>query len=186
MKDIKEALEIGLDCARDFANHVHDAYSGYMPEYHKQAADNVQKIKSALIGFDSLISPPAIGAMWQEQGGIYAGIVGGINGKPDYHLIHSASGHEIFDVEWYDAINAAKDKINGFTDWYLPDCRESRLLAINSPDSFDWDVWYWTSMQDSEHPEHALVQHFGEGSPYAAHKSFKYRARAVRRLPINT
>lgn len=41
--------------------------------------------------FSSLLSseqaPPRIGSLWEEQGGIYAGVMRGHDGKPDYHLI---------------------------------------------------------------------------------------------------
>lgn len=183
MKNIKEAIEIGLECARDVENNAHDAYSGYMPEYHEQADDNAHKIKEALIEFDSLIFPPQIGAMWPEQGGIYAGIVGGTNGKPDFHLIHAASEHEIFDATWHDAIDAAKAEINSFADWSLPDRREARLLAINSPDSFDEDCWYWINApQDADDSDSAWLHKFSNGYQVSTVKSFKCRARAVRRV----
>lgn len=184
MKNIKEAIEIGLECARDVGNNAHDAYSGYMPEYHEQADDNVHKIKEALIEFDSLIFPPQIGAMWPEQGGIYAGIVGGRNGRSDYYLIHAEEEHEIFDATWNDAVKSAKAEINSFADWSLPDRREARLLEINSPDSFDKDDWYWTSAQNPLSQNFAWMQSFNSGFQGVNIKSYEYRARAVRRVPI--
>lgn len=127
---------------------------------------------------------PRIGALWLEQGGIYAGIVGGEKGQPDYHLIHAASEHEIFDTNWNDAIEAAKANINGFADWSLPDRREARLLSINSPDSFDKDDWYWTSTQHADDSDSAWNQYFTYGTQNYDHKSYEARARAVRRVSI--
>jgi hypothetical protein len=127
---------------------------------------------------------PRIGALWPEQGGIYAGIVGGEKGQPDYHLIHAASEHEIFDTNWNDAIEAAKASINGFSDWSLPDRREARLLSINSPDSFDKDDWYWTSTQHAGDSDYAWNQDFSHGGQDLIHKSCEARARAVRRVSI--
>ena len=127
---------------------------------------------------------PSIGAFWPEQGGIYAGVIGGKNGAPDHHLIHASSDFELVDLNWSDAIEAAKKEINGFNDWSLPDQREARLLFINTQDSFDTDEWYWTSAQDAHNDSYAWMQVFDGGSQDYNRKSYEYRARAVRRLLI--
>lgn len=44
---------------------------------------------------------PCIGAMWPEQGGIYAGIMRGEFGH-DYHLIIAPVDAELIDLEWGD------------------------------------------------------------------------------------
>ena len=127
---------------------------------------------------------PRIGTFWAEQGGVYAGIVAGEKGAPDYHLIHATSEHEIFDANWQAAIETAQAPINGHSDWSLPDRRESRLLAINCRDSFDLDDWYWTALQNASGDSCAWMQGFVNGSQGNGLKSSKYRARAVRRLSI--
>ena len=127
---------------------------------------------------------PSIGSFWPEQGGIYAGVVAGKNSEPDYYLIHATSDFELTDINWTNAIEAAKKEINGFNDWSLPDRREARLLFINSQDSFDTDEWYWTSEQYAHNTDYAWMQIFDYGNQDTNHKSNEYRARAVRRLLI--
>jgi len=127
---------------------------------------------------------PSIGTFWPEQGGIYAGVIGGKSGALDYHLIHASSDFELADLNWRDAIEAAKKEINGFNDWSLPDRREARLLFINSQNSFDTDEWYWTSEQTAHNVSYAWMQNFDYGNQYNDRKSDEYRARAVRRLLI--
>lgn len=130
------------------------------------------------------ITIPNIGTFWREQGGIFAGIIAGEDGAPDYHLIHAAAEHEIFDANWKNAIEATKVAIEGFIDWTLPNRREARLLSINSAESFDKNKWYWTNAQGAGHPDYAWMQDFGSGDQYGNRKSIEYRARAVRRLII--
>ncbi|BBB59911.1 hypothetical protein UNDKW_1638 [Undibacterium sp. KW1] len=128
------------------------------------------------------INAPKIGTAW--QGGIYAGVVAGQDGQPDYHLIHAPAEFEIKDANWQTAIEKAQAPINGFNDWSLPDRREARLLYINTPAGFDTAGWYWTSTQNAGGPDYAWMQGFGNGGQYDGHKSDEYRARAVRRLLI--
>jgi Protein of unknown function (DUF1566) len=125
---------------------------------------------------------PKIGTAF--EGGIYAGIVAGKDGAPDYHLIHALRKYEIMNVNWQSAIESAQTPINGYNDWSLPDRREARLLAINTPDGFDKDDWYWTSTQHERHDYYAWMQLFYDGYQNDDLKSGKYRARAVRRLLI--
>ncbi len=47
-QSLKEALEIGLDCARAQADIVHRELSGYKPHKHAAADDDVRKIVLAL------------------------------------------------------------------------------------------------------------------------------------------
>ena len=125
---------------------------------------------------------PKIGSAF--AGGIFAGIVAGQDGQPDYYLVHATVDFEIDDINWQGAIEAAKTPINSFHDWSLPNRHEARLLAINSPDSFDKGTWYWTATQHAGNDGYAWVQLFDDGNQYADLKSDEYRARAVRRLSI--
>lgn len=125
---------------------------------------------------------PKIGSTF--AGGIFAGIVAGKDGQPDYYLIHATVDFEIDNTNWLGAIEAAKAPINGFNDWSLPDRYEARLLAINTPDSFDTSEWYWTSTQNADDDGYAWVQYFDDGGQGYDHKSGEFRARAVRRLLI--
>ncbi|AEK63199.1 DUF1566 domain-containing protein [Collimonas fungivorans] len=132
----------------------------------------------------NMLTPPRIGATWIGQGGIYAGILRGENGAPDYHLIHATVEHEMVDMNWVQASEKAAAHIDGHSDWSLPNRREARLLYINSPDGFDTSGWYWTSAQGAAYPDFAWVQYFVHGNQLDGHKSVEYRARAVRRLLV--
>lgn len=44
-------------------------------------------------------TPPPIGTMWPEQGGIYAGVMRGERGH-HYHLIIAPRDTELSDIEW--------------------------------------------------------------------------------------
>ncbi|MFA5941384.1 MAG: hypothetical protein WC809_18685 [Sinimarinibacterium sp.] len=76
-------------------------------------------------------------------------------------------------------------RIDGCDDWYLP----SRLelfhvwLRLRDTEHVARD-WYWTSTQHASHPESAWLQLFGLGGQLSSHKDGRYRARAVRRVPI--
>ena len=136
----------------------------------------------AVIEQEVKLVAPKIGTAW--QGGIYAGVVAGIDGAPDYHLVHAPVESELVDLTWTDAMEAAKQPINGFLDWSLPDRREARLLYINTPEGFDVDDWYWTSTPDAGNTGYAWVQSFNGGNQGDDRKSSEHRARAVRRLII--
>ncbi|MFZ6755783.1 DUF1566 domain-containing protein [Undibacterium sp. Ji50W] len=125
---------------------------------------------------------PKIGTAW--LGGIYAGVIAGMDGQPDYHLIHAPAENELINVNWQQSITQATLTINGFEDWSLFNRREGRLLAINTPEGFDKDGWYWTSEQNAGNPDYAWVQYFDVGDQFTLSKSGTYRARAVRRVLI--
>ncbi|MBR7792337.1 DUF1566 domain-containing protein [Undibacterium sp. FT147W] len=139
---------------------------------------------SAISTLLTTIAIPRIDTFLAEHGGIFAGIVAGENDAPDYFLIHATSDHELFDIDWHNSVEAAQAPINGLTDWSLPTRREARLLAINCRDSFDLDSLYWTSEQNALIVGYAWMQSFLYGGQGYNHKSFKYRARAVRRVFI--
>lgn len=154
--------------------------------------------------------PPRIGQPWPEQGGIYAGIMAGRDGQPDYHLILSpAEQGEIKSVIWgaydqdvtgaasyYDGqantramveaacpagVQIAALQIDGHADWHLPSQAEAHLLAANLKDHFS-PTWYWTSTQYSDYD--AWGQLFSYGFHDYDVKGAKARARAVRRFVL--
>ena len=116
--------------------------------------------------------PTAIGAAF--GGGIYAGIMRGIDGAPDEHLVLLPGAAE--DVTWEAAGEWAKAEGGD-----LPTRREQRLLFINLKDQFEED-WYWSSEQAG--PSYAWVQSFDDGFQYDDYRSHEGRARAVRRFAI--
>lgn len=74
--------------------------------------------------------------------------------------------------------------IEGHSDFYLPARHELRLMYLNLPNAFDTDNWYWSSTQYADHSGYAWVQDFSYGDQGTYHKSYKNRARAVRRILI--
>ena len=155
---------------------------------------------------------PRIGQVWPTQGGIYAGIMAGQDGQPDYHLILAPKETEIESIAWgkygtkiagaasyFDgkantADMAAADldlgkQITGVTaddhtDYYLPSQAEMHLLAANLKNQFDQDDWYWTSTQYSA--TLAWQQGFGYGNQYYSYMDAEVKARAVRMIPISS
>jgi hypothetical protein len=154
---------------------------------------------------------PRIGAEFPGQGGIYAGVMRGENGCPDYALIVPTDSASMFkDVVWGEygkriegadsnrdgllntqamaeggselARNILALQIDGHYDFYLPARHELRLCYLQAPELFETDDWYWTSTQYS--PISAWGQYFGGGGQYGDVKTSKLRARAVRRLLI--
>ncbi len=116
--------------------------------------------------------PAAIGAAF--AGGIYAGIMRGVDGAPDEHLVLLPGTAE--DLSWEAASEWAKAEGGE-----LPTRRDQRLLFINLKDQFEED-WYWSSEQAG--PSAAWGQHFDYGGQNYDTRSYEGRARAVRRLPI--
>jgi len=152
---------------------------------------------------------PAIGKEWPAQGGIFAGIMRGENGQPDYYLIVPANiannpkleyggygkettntNHEFDGLANTKALAdgnhpaadwAANLNVNGFNDYYLPARRELSLCYANVPELFEKE-WHWSSTQCSA--GNAYVQGFSSGSQGSYHKEDDYRVRAVRRLSV--
>lgn len=154
--------------------------------------------------------PPRVGEHWSGQGGIYAGIVRGRDGAPDYHLVLATAPESIFTkraIGTYgtDVTGAASEhdglantlayaaagsdlcreilalEIDGHKDFYLPSRVEARLLWCNLPEQFEKE-WYLTSTQYSS--GNAWFQFFYDGNQISGDKKVEARARAVRRLML--
>lgn len=110
-----------------------------------------------------------------REGEVYAGLVLGMDGEPDYHLF-VPSGE--FQGNWKDAMKWSKDQ--GYD---LPNRREGRILFANAKAAFK-ENWYWLSEQLEVIPAFAWLQHFSSGIQGYDRKSLQNRARAVRRLFI--
>jgi len=76
-------------------------------------------------------------------------------------------------------------QIGDFEDWYLPSRLELFTAWLNVRDQFQV-TWYWTSTQSASDPDYAWYQHFLNGGQSTYHKHVGMRARAVRRLPIQS
>jgi len=112
----------------------------------------------------------------QKAGEVYAGMILGQNGEPDYHLFIIPG--EAKGVTWAKAKEWAK-KAGG----ELPNRREQRVLFANAKDQFSPE-WYWSSQQHESDSGYAWNQNFNYGTQLITHESNELRARAVRRLVI--
>ena len=150
---------------------------------------------------------PAIGSVWEGQGGIYAGIRQSEDGRL-YHLIFAEK--DVGDHAWGErgtetsatskvdgilnttvlldapgsfpaADAAAKYAADGHADFYLPSIGELnhgwQILA-----EYLSKTWYWSSSQRSAYL--AFTMHFDAGSQYYDDKDDELRVRPVRKLFI--
>lgn len=76
-------------------------------------------------------------------------------------------------------------KHEGYADWYLPSREELRLCYINAREHFD-AVWHWSSTQYAGNSDNAWGQNFDNGGQSVVNKDYQGRARAVRRVIINS
>jgi hypothetical protein len=111
-----------------------------------------------------------------KPGEVYAGLILGKNGEPDYHLIKLPG--EAQRLKWADAIKWAKE-----AGGELPTRREQPLLFANLKEEFQ-AAWYWSCEEHASTPDYAWMQTFHNGTQYHFRKSNEYRACAVRRLKI--
>ena len=155
------------------------------------------------------IALPRIGAYWEGQGGIYVGVMPGIDGGRDYHLIvtidegeelqwgTSGTRAEGADSKRDGAANtlallasshehpaaewASKYTKDGHSDFYLPAQRELNLCYATCAEHFEKD-WYWSSTQHLA--GWAWYQGFDYGYQGIILQDLRLRACAVRRLFI--
>jgi len=118
------------------------------------------------------IAVPAIGAEW--EGGIYAGLT--LHDNTPMHLI-LLPGDE-GGLTWKKAMAWAEKKGG-----VLPSRIDQLVLWQNQRDQFK-DSWYWSGEHRSGGSACAWFQDFSYGYQTWLRKLSSYRARAVRRLPI--
>ncbi len=109
-----------------------------------------------------------------KAGEVYAGLIIGQKGEPDYHLVLMPG--QATDVDWKTATDWAK-KQGG----ELPTRREQSLLIANCKAEFE-PRWYWSN--EKADASYAGSQFFGNGYQNGNHVTSQYRARAVRRLIV--
>lgn len=121
-------------------------------------------------------------AQWKKdnlkEGELWAGIMLGTEGEPDYHLILLPGEAE--SLNWDDAKAFAANACGE-----LPTRREQSLLHVNLKEKFEPD-WYWSGEQRAATSGYAWCQDFDNGSQLNYIKDGKCRARAVRRQFINS
>jgi hypothetical protein len=125
----------------------------------------------------ALIGYPKIGFAFDDQPGIYAGIVVGDDKfQADYHLVVLDADREA--LPWADA-KAWAASIGG----ELPKRKEQAVMFGNVPQLFE-KAWYWSCEEHASYPDYAWAQNFDYGRQHDYRKAFRCRARAVRRIPI--
>ncbi len=138
--------------------------------------------KAAAVALRTVSLPP-IGAVWPDQGGVFAGILKGDKG--DYALIVPLDPSSDIDAApWKKAV----DKANAFKtaahkDYSAATRGELALCFHTVPELFQ-KKWYWSATPYAGHESYAWIQSFNHGLQYGYLKHHVYRARAVRRLPI--
>lgn len=125
-----------------------------------------------------VIQRPQFSQSLDGEGGLFAGVMRGENGQPDYLLIvhpeKSAAATWQKQMDWAKGLQA-----DGHKDFRLPTRREMRALYANAKDLFE-EYWYWTSEQHASDPYSAWMQDFVNGYQNDDHKGGSSRARAVR------
>jgi hypothetical protein len=128
-----------------------------------------------------VVTAAAAKAQWiahnLKPGEVYAGIILGLDGQPDHHLILLPGEAE--KVTWGQAKKFATD-----AGGELPTRPEQALLYANLKHEFKPN-WYWSGEQHAADGDYAWGQYFGYGDQNSFYvKSASLRARAVRRLTI--
>ena len=130
------------------------------------------------------ITPPPIGDYWVGQGGIYAGLVRGENGQPDYHLILDVWESQQ-EFTWEAAKACAQRVIaDGHQDFTLPSRFESALLYANLRDKINPNYWHWTRTEHSA--GRAFSQSFYGGTQNHNSVLVEAPARFVRRVALHS
>ena len=112
----------------------------------------------------------------KRDGEVYAGLLLGKNGEPDYHLFKMPG--EVESVTWQGAVDWAKS-VGGDA----PNRRELALLRVNAKEYFE-DAAYWSCEQHAASSYCAWCQNFTNGNQYYYSKGDKLRGVAIRRLVI--
>ena len=124
---------------------------------------------------------PHIGAAW-PSGGIYAGIMRGVNGAPDAHLI--VHGDQKDKITYDDAMKWAQQlAADESHPWVLTTRAEQAVLFGNVPELFEKE-YYWSCEPYAGGSASAWCQSFHYGHQTNYRKSSQLRARAVRRSAI--
>ncbi|MDF3822375.1 hypothetical protein P3G55_20910 [Leptospira sp. 96542] len=155
------------------------------------------------------LTPPAIGELWMDQGGIYGGVCPAFLDQPAAHMVWSEKEWE--DFAWGErghdivgassringqantramlavgncpaAIVASNYRQGGHSDFFLPSQFHLFIASLLAPELFKKDGWYWSSTQLSAY--NAFAQDFEYGYSYWYGKDLKFRVRALRLIQL--
>jgi hypothetical protein len=153
------------------------------------------------------LNPPLPGQHWPEQQGRYAGIMRSQDGLTAWHLIVPDGDEYSFEsIKWGPSkmIEGCDSRFDGHAntlamakggsalakkirklpgDCYLPARAETALMYATMPEDCPRG-WHWTSTQYSGYG--AWTQDFGHGVQDTITKTYEGRARAVRRLVLQS
>lgn len=158
----------------------------------------------------SSFMPPALGELWEGQGGYYVGILPAIGDRPAQYMVASTQEAKL---KWgpYTDVEGARSRHDGrantaaliaagsqdfpaawwcddtqigpLNDFHLPSQAELFLASLYAPQVFAKEGWYWSSTQYSRGD--AVVQDFEYGDSGWGGKDGDYRVRAVRWIPLD-
>ncbi len=162
-------------------------HAALAPSAAAQSAPAKPKVLRAAVKGTTEAPPPCrcfiIGQNYPEQGGIYAGICRGAPGT-QHHLF--VANEAKADCTWDQAVAFATElNASGHTDFALPTRAEQSVLFGNVPELFE-PRWYWSGEQHAGSSYSAWGQYFGYGHQLCDGKDYQGRARAVRRLLIQS
>lgn len=121
------------------------------------------------------VHTPRIGAPWEGQLGVYAGMARGLKGVNDYPLIVQTG--DAPEMMWKDALQHASTAGDG--QWRVPTRRELALCYANVPELFAKE-WHWTCEHYEPATDYAWAQHFVDGNQFFYLKGLEFRVRLVR------
>ena len=121
------------------------------------------------------LAPSAAAPVPLQQGELYAGLIFGRDGAPDYHLVLLPDKSELEFQSWQAASNWAASLGHS-----LPSPREQTLLYATLKDAFRPNE-YWSS-EPGDIKGEAWCKDFDTGVAYQTARRFDGYARCVRRV----
>lgn len=126
------------------------------------------------------VTPPKIGELWADQGGIYCGmrLIDGV----EHHVITTAGiDHDLTGKNFDEAESAQFGEINGHSDWNTGEQEDYMLAYANARVQFKCDGGtdsvYWTR---SFHHDWPWAVDFEYGYVFYYDRSNKFRVRPFR------
>ncbi len=126
-------------------------------------------------------TPPKVGELWTEQGGVYCGIRQ-IDGVECWVLCAPGVEHDIVGVQFGQVEAVIPAELNGHTDWRAPDREDLMLAFVNARDCFvqkGADSIYWSR---SHHHGWPWAVVFEIGYVRSDYRLYEFRVRPFRRV----